>query len=113
MSVSSSLLVGGEDLVGLNLAWPSLLACSSKSTIINLVSDVLSLSADQGSTFEMRCGVANSPGCPVVVVSEALSTFAALDLRRWDSATARVLIVIGLLPMFQQRPGHAASALVE
>ena len=43
MSVSSSLLVGGEDLVGLNLAWSSLLADSSKSTIINLVSDVLSL----------------------------------------------------------------------
>ena len=61
----------------------------------------------------MRCGVADSSGCPVVVVSEALSAFAAQDPRVMDRAAVRSLIVIGLAPLFLHCPGHTATALVD
>ena len=54
MSLSSSLLTGGVDAVGLNSAWSSLLT-----------------------------GHSHSEGCPVVVESETMSAFAAQDLRLW------------------------------
>ena len=78
MSQSSSLLAGGVDAVSLNLAWLSLPAGCSDSMIVGLVSDVLS--AAQGCAFEMLCGIKDSAGCPVVVESEALSSFVAQDL---------------------------------
>ena len=48
--------------------------------------------------FVMRCGVADSAGCPVVVDSEALSALAAQDQRVRDRAAVRTFIVIGLAP---------------
>ena len=56
------------------------------------------MSAAQGCSFEMRCGIADSPGCPVVVKLEALSTFAVQDLRVRDRTTALALMGIGLGP---------------
>ena len=60
----------------------------------------------------MHCGVADSAGCPVVE-SEALSAFAALDLRVSDRAAVRALIVIGLALLFLHFSGHAATMLVD
>ena len=60
-----------------------------------------SLSAAQSYAFEMRCDIADSVGCPVVVGSEA--AFAAV----------MALIVIGLAPLSLHCPGHAATTLVD
>ena len=85
MSLCSSLLTGGVDAVSLISALSSLLtimelpACCSNSMIVSLVYGVLSLSAAQGCAFQMRCGIAVSSSCSVVVESEALSTFAAQE----------------------------------
>ena len=49
------------------------------------------MSAAQGCSFQMRCGIADSPGCPVVVESEAHSTFAAQDLTVRDRAAVMAL----------------------
>ena len=64
-----------------------------------------SLSAAQGCAFEMRCGITDSVGCPIVVESESLSAFAALDLRVRDRATVRELSL--------HCPGHTATTLVD
>ena len=48
----------------------------------------------------MCCRVADSMDCPVVIQSEALFVFAAQDLRVRDRVTVRVLMVIGLAPLF-------------
>ena len=72
-----------------------------------------SLSAAQGCAFEMRCGIADSVNCPAVVESEALSAFAALDLKVMDRASVLALIVIRLAPLFLNRPGHTATTLVD
>ena len=74
---------------------------------------MFSLSAAQDCAFEMRCGVADSAGCPVVVESETLSAFVALDLRVRDRVAVRGLMVIGLEPLFWHHPGHASTALVD
>ena len=60
MSQSSSLLAGGEDVVCLNSAWSLLSTGCDNSTIVDLVSDVLSLYGAQGCTIEMCCGIADS-----------------------------------------------------
>ena len=73
---------------------------------------IRSLSAAQGCAFEMRCGIADSVCGPVVVESEALSAFAAQDLRVRDRAAIRALMVTGLAPLFQHCPGHTATTLV-
>ena len=54
----------------------------------------------QGCAFDIGHGFADSAGCPVVAESEALSAFAAQDLRFRDMAIVRALIVIGLAPLF-------------
>ena len=54
------------------------------------------LSAAQGCAFTMHFGTADSEGCPVVAESEALSAFAAQDLRVRERAEFRAFIVIGL-----------------
>ena len=61
----------------------------------------------------MPCGEADSTGCPVVVESEDLSAFAALDLKVRNRAAVRALIVIGLALLFLYRPGHPATFLVD
>ena len=88
------------DAVSLNSAWSSLPAGCSNSMIVNLVSNVLSLSAAQGCAFEMPCGIADSAGCPVLIDSEDISAFAAQDLKVRDRAEVRALIVISLAPLF-------------
>ena len=72
-----------------------------------------SLSVSHGCAFEMRCGIADSLGCPVVFESGALSAFAAQDLRVRDRAAVRALMVIGLAALFKHRPGHTATSLVD
>ena len=72
-----------------------------------------SLSATQGCAFEMRYGVADSVGRPVVVKSEALSALAALDLRDRDRAAVRAFIVISLVPLSLRNPGHTTTTLVD
>ena len=48
-----------------------------------------------------------------MVVSEALSAFAALDLGVRNRAVVMALIVIGLARLFLHRPGHTATTLVD
>ena len=99
MSRSSSLLAGGADVVSLHSAWSSLPAGCSNSMILSFF-QTSSLSAALGCSFEMLCGAADSAGCPVVVMSEALSVFAAQGLRIMDREAVRILMVIGLAPLF-------------
>ena len=54
--------------------------------------------------IKMRCGIADSACCPVVVESEANFAFAAQDLR------VRALVVIGMVPLLLNRPAHTAAA---
>ena len=89
MSGSSSLLIGGLVSVSLISVWSSLPAGCSNFMIVGLISD--------------------SAGFPVVVESEALSAYAAHDLRFGDRADVTALIVIGLAPLFLHRPGHTAA----
>ena len=48
-----------------------------------------------------------------MVVSEALSTFAAQILNVRYRAAVRALIAIGLAPLLLHRPGHTATTLVD
>ena len=52
-------------------------------------------------------------GRAAVAESEAISTFAAQDLRVRGRAAVRALIDVGLTPLFEHRPGHTAAALVD
>ena len=61
----------------------------------------------------MRCGIVDSAGCFALVESGALSTFAAQDQRVGNRATVRALIVIGLAPLSEHRPGHTATTVVD
>ena len=70
-----------------------------------------SLSAAQDCAFEMRYGVADSTGIPVVVKSETFSEFAAQNLSVMDRAAVRALMVIVLAPLFLHCPGHIATPL--
>ena len=72
-----------------------------------------SLSTAQSCALEICCGIADSAGSPVEVESEALSAFAAQNLRVWNRATVRTLIVIGLAPLFLHRPGHTTTTMVD
>ena len=47
-----------------------------------------------------------------MVELEALSVFAALDLKVLDRVAVRALMVIGLVPLFLHHPGQTAIALV-
>ena len=113
MSRSSSLLAVGVDAVSLNSEWTSLAVGCSNSMIVILLLDDISLSAALICAFEMRCGVTDSAGCPVMADSEALSAFAAQDLRAMDRAVIMALIVNGVSPLCLHRPGHTATTLVD
>ena len=110
VSRSSSLLAVGVDTVSLISALSSLPVVRSNSMIVGLHSDVLS-HCGTGCAFEIRCDVTNSAGCSVVDEPEALSAFAAQDLRVRDRAAVRTLVVIGLAPLSLHRPGHTATTL--
>ena len=48
-----------------------------------------------------------------MVESEALTAFAAQDLRVRERAVVWELIVIGLAPLYLHRPGHTATTMVD